>query len=94
MSSSTVSVVLVHGVSPACITVSVPRPLWKDRPAWFLVAEQDRMIVQGNQRFMAVRMRARMRSHAVDHTPIVTAPAVVVDVLREAIAAVRTESAA
>jgi pimeloyl-ACP methyl ester carboxylesterase len=81
-------------ISPACITVAVPRPLWKDRPTWFLVAEQDRMIVQGNQRFMAERMQARVRSHAVDHTPIVTAPAVVLDVLREAIAAVRAESPA
>ncbi len=78
-------------ISPACITVAVPRPLWKDRPTWFLVAEQDRMIVQGNQRFMAERMQARVRPHAVDHTPIVTAPAVVLDVLREAIAAVRAE---
>ena len=81
-------------ISPACITVAVPRPLWKDRPAWFLVAEQDRMIVQDNQRFMAERMQARVRSHAVDHTPIVTAPTVVLDVLREVIAAVRAESAA
>lgn len=80
-------------ISPACITVAVPRPRWKDRPTWFLVAEHDRMIVQGNQRFMAERMRARVRSHAVDHTPIVTAPAVVLDVLREAIAAIRAEHA-
>ncbi len=80
-------------ISPACITVRVPRPVWKDRPAWYLVAEQDRMIVQGNQHFMAGRMRARVRSHAVDHAPIVTAPAIVLDVLREAIAAVRAESA-
>jgi pimeloyl-ACP methyl ester carboxylesterase len=79
-------------ISAACITVAVPRPLWKDRPTWFLVAEQDRMIVQGNQRFMAERMRARARSHAVDHTPIVTAPAAVLDVLGEAIAAVRVKS--
>src|SRR6516165_6192720 len=79
-------------ISPACINVAVPRPLWKDRPAWFLVAEQDRMIVQDNQHFMAERMQAQVRSHAVDHTPIVTAPAVVLDVLREAIAAVRAES--
>jgi pimeloyl-ACP methyl ester carboxylesterase len=81
-------------ISPACITVAVPRPLWKDRPAWFVVAEQDRMIVQANQRFMAERMQARMRSHAVDHMPIVTAPAVVQDVLREAIAAVKADSPA
>ncbi len=81
-------------ISVACITAAVPRPLWKDRPAWFLVAEQDRMIVRDNQRFMAARMQARMRSHAVDHAPIVTAPAVVLEVLREAIIAVRSESAA
>jgi pimeloyl-ACP methyl ester carboxylesterase len=80
-------------ISPACITVAVPRPLWKDRPTWFLVAEQDRMIVQSNQRFMAERMQTRVRAHAVDHAPMVTAPAVVLDVLREAIAAVRAESA-
>ena len=56
-------------ISAACITVAAPRPLWKDRPTWFLVAEQDRMIVEDNQRFMAERMKARVRSHAVDHTP-------------------------
>ena len=78
-------------ISPACITVAVPRPLWKDVPAWFLVAEQDRMIVPDNQRFMAARMQARVRAHAVDHTPLVTAPSAVLEVLREAIAAVRAE---
>jgi len=75
-------------ISPACITVAVPWPLWKGRPAWFLVAEQDRMIVEDNQRFMAERMRARVRTHAVDHAPIVTASSVVLDLLREAITAV------
>jgi pimeloyl-ACP methyl ester carboxylesterase len=80
-------------ISPACITAAVPRPLWNDRPTWFLVAEQDRMIVQDNQRFMAARMRAQVRSHRVDHMPMVTTPAVVLDVLRESIAAVRAGSA-
>jgi pimeloyl-ACP methyl ester carboxylesterase len=81
-------------ISPDSITVAVPRPLWKDRPTWFLVGEQDRMIVEDNQRFMAARMGARVRSHAVDHAPIVTAPDVVLEVLGEAIAAVGAESAA
>jgi pimeloyl-ACP methyl ester carboxylesterase len=76
-------------ISPACIGVAVPRPLWKDRPSWFLVAEQDRMIVASNQFFMAGRMQARVRAHPVDHMPMVTAPAVVLEVLREAIAGVR-----
>src|SRR5262245_16034392 len=78
-------------ISPANITVPVPRPLWKDRPAWFLVAEQDHMIDPDNQRFMAARMQARVRIHPVDHTPIVTAPGVVLSVMLEAIAAVRAE---
>jgi pimeloyl-ACP methyl ester carboxylesterase len=72
-------------ISPACITVAMARPLWKDRPAWFLVAEQDRMIIGDNHRFMAERMKAQIRSHPVDHTPLVTAPSTVVDIIREAI---------
>jgi pimeloyl-ACP methyl ester carboxylesterase len=72
-------------ISPACITVKVGRPLWKDLPSWFLVAEQDRMVVAENQRFMAARMKARVRSHPVDHTPMVTAPSPVVDIIQEAI---------
>lgn len=75
-------------ISPACITVRMERPLWKDRPSWFLVAEQDRMIVHETQRFMAERMKARVHSHAVDHAPLVTEPAVVVDIIREAIGAI------
>jgi len=68
-------------ISPACITLAVGRPLWKDRPSWFLVAEEDRMIVPETQRFMATRMKARARSHQVDHTPIVPAPGIVVPIL-------------
>jgi pimeloyl-ACP methyl ester carboxylesterase len=70
-------------ISPACITVKVERPLWKDRPAWFLIAEQDRMIVEDNHRFMAERMKARIRSHPVDHTPLITSPSTVLDIIRE-----------
>jgi pimeloyl-ACP methyl ester carboxylesterase len=75
-------------ISSTCITVAMERPLWKDRPTWCLVAEQDRMIVQDTQRFMAQRMKAQVRVAPADHTPIVTAPAAVADIIREAIAAV------
>ncbi|HUN95292.1 MAG TPA: alpha/beta hydrolase [Bradyrhizobium sp.] len=72
-------------ISPACITVPVGRPLWKDVPAWFLVAEEDRMIVPETQRYMAGRMKATIRAHAVDHTPTVTAPSVVADIIGDAV---------
>src|ERR1700745_1285508 len=52
-----------------CITVHVGRPLWKDRPSYFLLAEQDRMIVKETQRLMAERMKARGRNHPGDYTP-------------------------
>ena len=74
--------------SLTCMTVPVGRPLWKDVPTWYLVAEHDRMIVPDTQRFMAERMKAKIKSHAVDHTPIVTAPRLVVDIIRDAIRAV------
>jgi pimeloyl-ACP methyl ester carboxylesterase len=77
-----------RSIALPCISVKVGRPLWKDLPSWFLVAEQDRMIVPDTQRFMAQRMKAQVRSHPVDHTPIVTAPGTVVDIIRDAMRAV------
>lgn len=72
-------------ISFACITVPVGRPLWKDVPVWFLIAENDRMIPVENQRFMAERMGATVSVHAVDHVPLLTAPAVVADVLLDVV---------
>src|SRR6202451_2557887 len=51
----TVLAAVQRPISPACINVRMERPLWKDRPSWFLVAEEDRMIVAENHRFMAER---------------------------------------
>jgi hypothetical protein len=36
----------------------------------------------------AARMNAKIKAHAVDHTPSVTAPTAVVDVVRDAIRSV------
>ena len=75
-------------ISLACITVQAGRPLWKDVPTWFLLAEQDRMIIPATQRFMAERMKAKIKPHPVDHTPSITAPAAVVDIISDAMRAV------
>jgi pimeloyl-ACP methyl ester carboxylesterase len=72
-------------IALSCITVPVGRPLWKDVPSWFLVAKDDRMIVPETQRYMAERIKANIKAHSVDHTPSVTAPTVVVDIIRDAI---------
>src|SRR5262249_14023670 len=71
-------------ISLNCITVPAGRPLWKDVPSWFLVAEDDRMIVPETQRYMAERMKAKTKAHAVDHTPSVSAPGAVIEIIRDA----------
>jgi pimeloyl-ACP methyl ester carboxylesterase len=73
-------------IALACIQEKAPRPAWKTKPSWYLLAEEDRMINPATQLFMARRMGARMRSERVDHTPLATAPAPVVDVILDAVA--------
>jgi pimeloyl-ACP methyl ester carboxylesterase len=56
------------------------------------VAEQDRMIPAENQRFMAGRMKARVRAAPTDHMPMITAPTVVADIVLEAVREVEKEN--
>lgn len=69
-----------------CITTTVGRPRWKDVPTWYLLAEQDRMIVKETQEFMSARMKATVESHPVDHLPSLTAPQVVAGIILRAVA--------
>jgi hypothetical protein len=45
------------------------------------------MIVPQTQRYMAERMKAKIKAHAVDHTPSVTEPNAVVDIIQDAVRA-------
>jgi pimeloyl-ACP methyl ester carboxylesterase len=67
-----------------CIQEPAPKPAWKSKPSWFLIAEEDRMINPKTQRFMAERMGATVQAFAVDHTPLLTAPEKVVEVILRA----------
>jgi pimeloyl-ACP methyl ester carboxylesterase len=71
-------------ISVNSIQEPAPAPAWKLKPTWYLVAEVDRMINPKTQRFMAERMKATVKSFAVDHTPMLTAPDKVVDIILEA----------
>ena len=77
-------------ISVNAVSAPVGRPLWKDRPSWFLIAEEDNMIGADTERFMALRMGARARSLPVDHTPLVSAPQDVADIIRDAVSDVAT----
>ncbi|WP_395678586.1 alpha/beta fold hydrolase [Inquilinus sp.] len=71
-------------IAVPCISTPAGRPLWRDRPSWYLVAEEDRMIVAEIQRFMATRMGAQIRTAPVDHSPMVTAPEIVLAIIADA----------
>jgi pimeloyl-ACP methyl ester carboxylesterase len=71
-------------IAVQCIQEPAPVPLWKSKPSWFLIAEEDRMINPKTQHFMAERMGSTVRAHRVDHTPMYSEPALVIDIVLEA----------
>jgi pimeloyl-ACP methyl ester carboxylesterase len=73
-------------IAVACIQEKAPKPAWREKPSWYLIAEEDRMISPVTQRFMAQRMGAEIRAEKVDHMPLVTAPQPVIEIILEAVA--------
>jgi pimeloyl-ACP methyl ester carboxylesterase len=71
-------------IAVECIQEKAPKPEWKTKPSWFLIAEEDRMINPKTQHFMADRMRAKIYSRPVDHSPMYTEPNLVIDIILEA----------
>jgi pimeloyl-ACP methyl ester carboxylesterase len=71
-------------IAVKCIQEPVPKPAWKSKPSWFLIAEEDCMINPKTQHFMAERMGATVRSTRADHTPMYTAADLVIDLILEA----------
>src|SRR5215470_693363 len=71
-------------ISMKCIQEPVPTPAWRSKPSWYLIAEEDRMINPKTQQFMAKRMGAMTTSLRVDHSPMLSAPQKVVDIILEA----------
>ena len=71
-------------IAVQCIQEPAPTPTWKTKPSWFLIAEEDRMINPKTLHFMADRMKAKVQSHPVDHSPMYTEPNLVIDVILDA----------
>src|SRR5262249_8847180 len=72
-------------IALACIQERAPRPAWRTKSSWYLVAEEDRMISPATQLSLARRMGAHTRSEKVDHAPLVTAPDLVVELILAAV---------
>jgi pimeloyl-ACP methyl ester carboxylesterase len=76
-------------ISVQCLNEPLDRVAWREKPVYYMVAEEDRMVAPRTQRFLAERMNARITSLAVDHMPLLSAPAAVANFIAEAVNAVQ-----
>ncbi|MEV7419407.1 alpha/beta hydrolase [Streptomyces sp. NPDC089919] len=70
----------------AVLGATTDTPAWRTKPSWFLVAQQDHAIDPGLQRFMAQRIGATTREADSSHTPMLSHPDTVLDLIRTAAA--------
>ena len=73
------------------LTGSVSRPAWRDKPSWYLVATDDRMIPPDAQRLMATRARATVVEVPGSHTVYVSQPQAVAALIQQAARAAATQ---
>ncbi|RSS37156.1 alpha/beta hydrolase [Streptomyces sp. WAC07061] len=59
-------------------------PAWRIRPSWFLVATRDHAVNPELQRFCAQRMGATLAEVESSHTPMLSRPEAVLDLIRTA----------
>jgi len=67
-----------------CLGEPMTKPAWKEKPSWFLIAEKDRMVSPETQQFTASRMKSKVVSLPVDHTPLASKPDAVADLITAA----------
>jgi pimeloyl-ACP methyl ester carboxylesterase len=67
-----------------CLGEPMTQPAWKEKPSWFLIAENDRMVAPETQRYTAERMKSRIVSLPVDHSPMASQPNAVIDLISDA----------
>jgi len=71
-------------ISISCLGEAMGKPAWKEKPSWFLIAEKDRMVSPETQRFTAARMKSKVVSLPVDHTPLASKPDAVAELITTA----------
>ncbi len=62
----------------------ITQPAWKNKPAWYVVARNDKMIAPSLQRSMAERAHAHTTELVGSHAIYVSKPKAVAEVIEEA----------
>jgi len=70
-------------ISVSCLGQPMGKPAWREKPSWFLITEKDRMVSAETQRFTAARMKSKVVSLSIDHTPLVSKPDAVTELIIE-----------
>jgi pimeloyl-ACP methyl ester carboxylesterase len=74
---------------PDLFNQTVAGTAWRSKPSWFVVAKRDRTVHPELQRFVAKRMGATVVEVDSSHVPMMSQPALVLDVIRKAAGAVQ-----
>jgi pimeloyl-ACP methyl ester carboxylesterase len=73
--------------SGAVFAAPISAAAWRDKPSWYVVAENDRMINPDYERFAAKRMGAKTLALPTSHVPMLSKPKEVAAFIAEAAAA-------
>jgi pimeloyl-ACP methyl ester carboxylesterase len=73
---------------------NAPGVAWKTKPSWYIVATEDRTVQPELERFLARRMNATTYEVKSSHVPMLSQPAFVLDVIRDAAKAVQMSAQA
>jgi len=79
---------------PDLFTQKVDGVAWRSKPSWYVVATNDRTVHPDLERFVAKRMGATTVETDSSHVPMLSKPAVVLDVIRKAARSVTSAHAA
>ena len=63
----------------------LPGTAWRSKPSWYIVARNDRTVHPDLERFAAKRMGATTYEADSSHVPMLSKPALVIDVIRDAV---------
>jgi pimeloyl-ACP methyl ester carboxylesterase len=66
---------------------------WRSKPSWYVLATQDHTVHPDLQRWVSSRMGAKVTEVESSHVPMLSQPKVVIDVIRQAAAAVQEQAA-
>jgi pimeloyl-ACP methyl ester carboxylesterase len=79
-------VVWATHVAPAAdlFASNAPGVAWTTKPSWYVVATEDRTVQPELEQFVAKRMNATIYEVKSSHVPMLSQPAFVLDVIRDA----------